>query len=129
MNVSISRVGLPVLGAMVIGLLAGCGGVTDLTKERVARSDTAVQSAQQTLGNSEAGAIELQRAKNSQEAARQALKDKNEKKAQRLAQQAELDAELAVAKSQSATARKAADELLASIQTLRQEANRTAPAQ
>ncbi len=36
----------------------------------------------------------------------------------------QLDAELAVSKSQSASARKAADELLASIKTLRQEAER-----
>jgi chromosome segregation ATPase len=129
MNTSISRVGLPVLGALALGLLVGCGGVSDLTRERVARSETSVQAAQQTLGSSEAGAVELQRAKNSLDQAKQALKDKNEKKAERLAQQAQLDAELAVAKSQTASARKAADELLASIQQLRQEANRTAPAQ
>ncbi len=45
-------------------------------------------------------------------------------------QLAQLDAELAVSKSQTATARKAADELLASIKQLRQEAERssTAPA-
>lgn len=128
MNISISRTGLPVLGAMAVVVLAGCGGVSDLTKERVARSENSVLSAQQTLGNSEVGAVELQRARNSLEQARQALKDKNEKKAERLAQQAQLDAELAVAKSQNASARKAADELLASIQQLRQEANRP-PAQ
>jgi chromosome segregation ATPase len=111
-------------------LLAGCGGVSDLTKERVARSETSVQQAQQTIGNSEQGAIELQRAKDSLERARQAIKDGDEQPAQRYAQLAQLDAELAVAKSQSASARKAADELLASIKQLRQEAQRssTAPA-
>ena len=56
--------------------------------------------------------------------ARQAIKDGKEQPAERYAQLAQLDAELAVAKSQSASARKAADELLASIKQLRQEAQR-----
>jgi hypothetical protein len=128
MNSAISRVGAPVLGAIIGAaalVLAGCSGVSDLTKEHVARSETSVNQAQQTLGNSEAGAIELQRAKENLDKARTALNKKDEKTADAFAQQAQLDAELAVAKSQTATARKAADELMASIQTLRQEAQRT----
>lgn len=110
--------------ALAALLLAGCGGVSDLTKERVARSEQSVQQAQQTIGNSEQGAIELQRAKDSLDHARQAMKDGKEQPAERYAQLAQLDAELAIAKSQSAAARKAADELLASIKQLRQEAQR-----
>lgn len=126
MNSSITRVAGPVV--LAAGLLAGCGGISDLTKERVARSETSVQQAQQTVGNSEQGALELQRAKENLDAARQAMKDGKEQPAERYAQLAQLDAELAVSKSQSAAARKAADELLASIKTLRQEAERpTAP--
>ena len=126
MNSSITRAaGLLVVAA---GLLAGCGGISDLTKERVGRSETAVQQAQQTVGNSEQGAVELQRAKGNLDSARKAMKDGDEKLTQRYAQLAELDAQLAVSKSQSASARKAADELLASIKQLRQEAERpTAP--
>ncbi len=112
--------------ALAAGLLAGCGGVSDLTRERVARSETSVQQAQQTVGNSEQGAVELQRAKESLDTARRAMKDGNEQQAERYAQLAQLDAELAVSKSQSASARKAADEVLASIKTLRQEAERGA---
>ena len=124
MNSTITRVaGTLVLAA---GLLAGCGGISDLTKERVARSETSVQQAQQTVGNSEQGALELQRAKENLDAARKAMKDGKEPMADRYAQLAQLDAELAVSKSQSASARKAADELLASIKTLRQEAERPA---
>ena len=111
--------------ALTAVLLAGCGGVSEVTKERVARSDTSVQQAQQTIGNSEQGAIELQRAKENLDHARQAIKDGKEQPAERYAQLAQLDAELAVSKSQSATARKAADELLASIKQLRQEAQRS----
>lgn len=116
--------------ALTALLLAGCGGVSDLTRERVARSETSVQQAQQTIGSSEQGAIELQRAKENLEQARAAMKDGKEQPAERYAQLAQLDAELAVSKSQSASARKAADEMLASIKQLRQEAERssTAPA-
>jgi chromosome segregation ATPase len=110
--------------ALAAGLLAGCGGVSDLTKERVARTETSVEQAQQTIGNSEQGAVELQRAKENLDAARRELKAGHEQPAERYAQVAQLDAELAVSKSQSASARKAADELLASIKTLRQETER-----
>jgi hypothetical protein len=121
MNSWMTRAAPVVLAA---GFLAGCGGISDLTRERVARSETSVQQAQQTVGNSEQGALELQRAKENLDAARQAMKDGNEQMAERHAQLAQLDAELAVSKSQSAAARKAADELLASIKQLRQEADR-----
>ena len=110
---------------LAAGLLAGCGGVSDLTKERVARSETSVKQAEQTVGNSEQGAVDLQRAKENLDAARRALKDGKEQPAERYAQLAQLDAELAVSKSQSAQARRAADEVLASIKTLRQEAERS----
>jgi Domain of unknown function (DUF4398) len=114
--------------ALTAVLLAGCSGVSDLTKERVTRSESSVQQAQQSIGNSEQGAIELQSAKDNLDHARQAMKDGKEQPAQRYAQLAQLDADLAVAKSQSASARKAADELLASIKQLRQEAQRSSGA-
>jgi len=112
------------LGMSVLGLLTACGGVSEITKERVARSETVVQQAQQTVGNSEAGAVEMQQAKEKLEGAERAVKDGNNENADRLASQAQLTAELAVAKAQNAQARKAADELTASIETLRQEAAR-----
>ncbi len=124
-----SRAVVPLSLTITAGLLAACGGVSDLTRERVGRSETAVQQAQQTIGNSEQGAVELQRAKDSLERARGALKDQNEQQATRYAQLAQLDAELAVSKSQSASARRAADELLASIKQLRQESERSSPTQ
>lgn len=118
------RAGLPLVGVLAVGMLAGCSSVSEVTKERVARSESSYQQAQQTVGRSEAGALELQRAKDNVEQAKAALGKKENEKADRYAHLAQLDAELAVSKSQSAAARKAADELLASIQTLRQEAAR-----
>ena len=127
MDTPIVRIGLPLMSVAALAVLSGCSDVSDLTKERVARSETSVQQAQQTLGNSEAGAIELQHAKDNLDHARRSLNDKKGKDAEHFAQQAQLDAELAVAKSQSAAQRKAADELMASIKTLREEASRGQP--
>jgi hypothetical protein len=122
------RAGLPLVGLLAVGVLAGCSSVSDVTKERVARSETSYTQAQQAVGRSEAGAIELQRSKDNLEQAKAALNKKESQKAERYAQLAQLDAELAMSKSQSAQARKAADELMASIQQLRQEASRGAVA-
>jgi hypothetical protein len=127
MDTSIFRFRLAYLSAAALAVLSGCSDVSDLTRERVARGETSVQQAQQTIGNSEAGAVDLQRAKDELGQARQALNDKKGKMAERHAQQAQLDAELAIAKSQTASQRKAADELLASIKTLREEAARGQP--
>jgi hypothetical protein len=116
---------LPMIGmAAAVSLLVGCGGTSPMVKERVAKSETAVQQAITTVGSSENGAIELQSAKNNLQTAKSQLAAKNEKGAERYAQKAQLDAELAVAKAQSSAARKAADEVLASVETLRKEAAR-----
>jgi hypothetical protein len=124
MRTPILRAGLPIVGVLAVGMLAGCSSVSDVTKERVTRSESSVQQAQQTIGNSESGAVELQKAKDNLATAQAALAKKESQKAERYGQLAQLDAELAIAKSQSASARKAADEVLASVQTLRQEAAR-----
>ena len=111
-----------------LALLSACSAVSELTKERVAQSETSVQQAQQTAGKSEQGAVELQQAREKLAAAKSALANGQEQQAERSAAQAHLYAELAVAKSQSADARKAADEVLASLNTLRQETERSTPA-
>ena len=120
----IFRAGLPILGAVALSVLTGCTSVSEVTKDHVAKGETTVQQAQQTVGNSESGAVELQRARDNLEQAKVAMNKKEPEKAERYAQLAQLDGELAVAKSQSAAARRAADEVLASVQQLRQEAAR-----
>lgn len=124
MRASVIQVRSAMLVAAALAVLAGCGGVSQLTKDRVARSETALRQAQQTLGNSESGAVEMQRAREHLEQAQAALQKDQDEAAQRHARLAELDAELAVAKSQSASARRAAEELQASLRTLRQEVSR-----
>lgn len=112
-----------------VGLLSACSSVSDLTKERVAQSETSVQQAQQTLGKAEQGAVELQQARDRLNAAKGALAKGQGNEAERLAAQAHLYAELAMARAQSADARKAANEVLASLDTLRQETERNTPTQ
>ncbi len=70
------RAGLPLVGLLAVGVLVGCSSVSDVTRERVARSETSVQQAQQAVGRSEAGALELQRAKDNLEQAKAALSKK-----------------------------------------------------
>jgi hypothetical protein len=117
------------LAISVLGVLSACSNVSNLAKERVAQSETWVQQSQQTVGKSEHGAVELQQAREKLSAAQGALSKGQEKEAERSAAQAHLYAELAVAKSQSADARKAANEVLASLDMLRQETERTTPIQ
>ena len=121
-----SALGLP-LGIGMLAVLSGCTGVSAVTKERVAQGETSVQQAQQTLGQSEHGAMDLQQAREKIAAAKSALAKGDHEQAERSAAQAHLYAELAVAKSQSATARKSADEVLASLEMLRLETERTSP--
>lgn len=113
----------------MLGALSACSGVSSLTKERVAQSEASVQQAQQTVGKSEQGATDLQQARDKLTAAKEALTRGQQQEAERSAAQAHLYAELAVAKSQSANARNDAKEVLASLETLRQETERTTPTQ
>ena len=112
------------VAAAILSMLSACS-VSQATKDSVARADTRFQQAKQALGNSEGGAIELQRASDHLQQAKEAVKDGDEKPAQRHAQQADLDVELALAKAQNATARKAAAEMQAGLQQLRQETQRS----
>ena len=117
------------IGVSLLAALGACTNTSALTQERVAKSDASFQQAQQAVGQSEAGAIELQQAKDKLSEAKAALASKQQQQAERSAAQAHLYAELAIAKSQSASARKAADEVLASVEILRSEAERTSPTQ
>lgn len=111
--------------ALSVTTLSACSSISEVTKERVASSTVAVTQTEQTLGRSEDGMMELQRAKESLAAAQAAVTRTDDKAAQRFASQAQLHAELAVAQSQSAAARRAADEVLASTNALRKETERS----
>jgi hypothetical protein len=115
------------LGIGMLALLGACTGVSAVTKERVAKGETSLQQAQQTIGQSEHGAVELQQAREKIAAAKSAMAKGQHEQAERMAAQAHLYAELAVAKSQSASARNSANEVLASLEMLRRESERNSP--
>lgn len=121
------KIAASMIGVGLLATLGACSNVTALTKERVAKSDASYQQAQQVVGRSEAGAVELQQAKDKLSEAKAALAQQQPQEAERAAAQAHLYAELAMAKSQSASARKAAEETLASLEVLRTETQRTSP--
>src|ERR1044071_5563398 len=89
------------LTAVMVSLLAACSGVSQTTKTRVGQVETAVQQAQSTIGSSESGAVELQKAREHLGLARRAIDNRKEGQAMRHATEAQLAAELAIAKSQS----------------------------
>jgi chromosome segregation ATPase len=120
----VSNILRPLVGIATVALLSACG-VSKVTEDAIVRAETKYQQAQQALGNSEGGAMELQRANSHLQQAKDAAKSGDEKPAQQHAQRAELDVDLAVAKAQNASVRKANDELQASIQQIRQEAQRS----
>ena len=104
--------------------MLACSSVSEVTEQRVARSETVVRQAQQSNGQSEEGAVQLQKATTTLAAAKAALPAKKNPEAERLAQRAELEAELSVAQVERAHASRAAGEVSASVETLRQEAGR-----
>jgi hypothetical protein len=112
-----------------VGALSACADVSELTKTRVAASEVSVKQTQQTIGNSESGAVELQQAKASLDAAKTAMGKGEDVAASRLAAQAQLHADLASAQAQNAEARRGADEVRASTDSLRSEAERNTPTQ
>lgn len=122
-----SRYTKPAAVAFTALVLGACSSVPDITQSRVANSETVIQQAQQTIGTSEGGAVELQQAKEKLALAQAALEAKRPQEAERAAVQAQLSAELAIAKAQSAQARRSAAEVLASVEALRGEAERNSP--
>jgi Domain of unknown function (DUF4398) len=104
--------------------LLACSSVSEVTEQRVARSETVVRQAQQSNGQSEEGAVQLQKATTTLAAAKTALAAKKNPEAERLAQRAELEAELSVAQVERARASRGAAEVSQGLETLRQEAAR-----
>lgn len=126
-NVARRAVAAVATSTFAIFVLGACSNVSALTKERVAQSEVAVQQTHQNIGQSESGATDLQAARTDLAAAQSALAKGDNKAAERNASKAQLHAELAAAKHQSAASRRAADEVLAGSEVLRQETERTSP--
>lgn len=112
---------LPALFAM--SLVAGCAGGA-FTKDDLEQTRNAVAQAEQS-GIDKSGAVDLSNAKDKVARADRALEEGDEEQAERLANEARVDAEFAVAVSQAQSAQRAAQELSAGIETLRRESERS----
>ena len=109
-----------IAGALVV--LSACASTPPPTEE-VALAGAAVNNAS-TAGGAELAPAEMRTARDKLDRAKVAMTAEKYDDALLLAQQAQVDAQLAEAKSRSAKSRKAADELQESIRVLREELNR-----
>ncbi len=105
--------------ACAISLLAGCAS-KPVPREQLAVGKSSIDSAQ-TAGADELAPVELTRARDKLAQAQVALHDKKYVLARRLAEEADADAQVARSRANAERSQKAADEVTASLQTLRQQ--------
>lgn len=115
-------VGSSALALAFAGALA-CSTPSEPTKD-IGKAELAVKNAEQEKSAQEAAGLEMSMARDKLERAKIAMRDDDYEKAERLAEEAALDAELARVKAESQSAQSAALELERSIQSLRGEAQR-----
>jgi len=118
------NIALVTLSVLAATTFIGCASSPPMPVAELSRAETLVQQAERDQAQLFAGA-DLARAREKLGQARTAMDAKKAKLADRYAREAALDAELALARSSSAQAEKSAAELSASIQQLREEAQRS----
>lgn len=91
--------------------------------EDIARAESTIKQAEQ-VGAQNYAPLEIREARKKLDRANNLVKEKEYEKARRLAEQAEVDAELAEAKTLSEKAQRAVRELRESIKALREEISR-----
>ena len=119
-----------VTGAAMVALVtaAGCA-TTPIPNEKIAVAKASLQHAEQS-GAPELAPVEMSQARDKLARAEKAAADHDAQPATQLAEQANVDAQLAEATAQEKKSRKAATEFDASMQALRQETLRSSqPAQ
>ncbi|HVK55522.1 MAG TPA: DUF4398 domain-containing protein [Burkholderiales bacterium] len=118
-----ARVGLPTLiaGASIL-FVASCASIPP-PNEQIAVSTAAVANAA-GAGGAELAPVEMKTAREKLDRAKLAMTAQDYDRAQSLAEEAQVDAQLAGTKARSIKAQKAADELQESSRVLREELNR-----
>jgi hypothetical protein len=113
-----------IVGAAAAGIVAaGCSSGRPPRAE-IERADVALQRATSIAEAQRHAPLELRKAREKLEAARAAAREGNHERALFLAEEAEVDARLAEAKADAATARSMADETRRNIEVLREQAGR-----
>lgn len=108
------------MGAVLV--MAGCAS-TPVPTEQMAVSRTAVSNASKAGGN-EFAPLQLKSAMDKMSGAERAMTEENYVRARHLAEQAQVDAQLAGAMARSAKAQKAADAVQEDSRVLREEIDR-----
>jgi hypothetical protein len=121
-SLRVDRIGLLAMIAGSSFLLLACAS-TPAPTEQIAVTTAAVARATSS-GGPELAPAEMQTARGKLDRAKLAMVAEDYDQAKSLAQEAQVDAQLAEAKARSIKARKAASELQAGIQVLREELDR-----
>lgn len=115
----------PVLITAAAALLLGaCGSSPERPDRQLARAESSIQQAERT-GARHHGSLALDRAREKLNQARQAVDREDMELADRLAQEAEVDARLAAAQADRYESEDALREVNDSIETLRRELERS----
>jgi hypothetical protein len=109
--------------AALLTFVSGCASNEERPTEELIRARTLIEQARQS-GAHQYAARDVEGAQDKLRSAEIAADQRDNAVARRLAVQASLDAELAVAKARSGQAETAAEEVQASLATLREEAAR-----
>ncbi len=118
-HLMLHKIGITAMAAL---LMAGCAGIPAPT-EQLAVSKDAVESASSAGGN-EYAPLQLKSAMDKMDAAQQAMTAENYALAKQLAEEAQVDAQLAGATARTNKAQKAASALQDDNRVLRQEIDR-----
>lgn len=110
-------------GACAVAMLAGCSS-PPVPREQLAVGQSSVDAAQ-SAGASELAPVELNRAREKLAQAQAAVRDKHLVAARRLAEQADADAQVARTRANAERSRRAAEEVMASLRTLRQQLDKS----
>jgi uncharacterized small protein (DUF1192 family) len=113
-------------GALIFSVFVSACATSPVEPQQQAliRAEATIQEAEES-GAYEHGSAELESARDKLAAARTAVEDGDEERAGRLATEATLDAELAVAIASNRQMQSAVDELNATIATLQEELERS----
>lgn len=117
---------LPVMATALMFTAAGCASSPDRPVQQLTKAESSVEYAEQS-GAREYGTTALDSARKKLTAANQAAERGDNEVAQRLAAEAELDAEYAAAQATRGKADDALEEVRNSIETLRSEISRSSP--
>lgn len=116
------RAALAVIAAFTVLIVSGCASTGDMPREQMAVARAAVDRAAGPAGAD--APLEVSEARNKLERATAAVARKDYDEARRLAEQAEVDANLAEAKSHSVRSNRALQEVREGIRQLREEIGR-----